>query len=156
MDSIKALCKRKEGHTCPRSSQVRPKRGAYVSPCVCLYKQRSIEVLQKRRSQQPPSLSSNPVSYPTPPLTIYSPQTWFFSLHPTMSSSSSIRRLPSAVSSSRTCSRVRLSSTPLTLRVPFLHAHDLNVFVYADVGESDQPIPLPNVSSSVLKKVRPH
>jgi S-phase kinase-associated protein 1 len=26
----------------------------------------------------------------------------------------------------------------------------------ADVGESDQPIPLPNVSSSVLKKVRIH
>lgn len=24
----------------------------------------------------------------------------------------------------------------------------------ADVGETDQPIPLPNVSSSVLKKVR--
>jgi hypothetical protein len=25
--------------------------------------------------------------------------------------------------------------------------------VYPDVGESDQPIPLPNVSSSVMKKV---
>lgn len=28
------------------------------------------------------------------------------------------------------------------------------MFAFADVGESDQPIPLPNVSSSVLKKVR--
>ena len=27
-------------------------------------------------------------------------------------------------------------------------------FLSLDVGESDQPIPLPNVSSSVLKKVR--
>lgn len=27
-------------------------------------------------------------------------------------------------------------------------------FVFIDVGESDQPIPLPNVSSSVMKKVR--
>ena len=26
-------------------------------------------------------------------------------------------------------------------------------FLFSDVGESDQPIPLPNVSSSVLKKV---
>ncbi len=33
------------------------------------------------------------------------------------------------------------------------NAHPL-FFHRADVGESDQPIPLPNVSSSVMKKVR--
>jgi S-phase kinase-associated protein 1 len=29
----------------------------------------------------------------------------------------------------------------------------LFLYLFLDVGESDQPIPLPNVSSSVLKKV---
>ena len=67
-----------------------------------------------------------------------------------MSSSSSIRRSPSAVCSSRTCLRVRLI-TPRHTRV---HAYEPTVSLPTDVGESDQPIPLPNVSSSVLKKVR--
>jgi len=35
---------------------------------------------------------------------------------------------------------------------PHVFAH-YPVF-FSDVGESDQPIPLPNVSSSVMKKVR--
>lgn len=30
------------------------------------------------------------------------------------------------------------------------------ISIFTDVGESDQPIPLPNVSSSVLKKVGAH
>lgn len=87
---------------------------------------------------------------------LLSPQIqWSSSLLLTMSSSPPTRRSSSAVSSSRTCLRVRAPRLPqgkpgerlLTQALVF------SAFVFTDVGESDQPIPLPNVSSSVLKKV---
>lgn len=99
------------------------------------------------------SLSSpSPTQQPLPTNSYSSHiEKWFFSSLQTTSNSTPTRRLLSVVSSLKTCSRVRLHpshSAPQTS-----HLHLFPCLCLPDVGESDQPIPLPNVSSSVLKKV---
>jgi hypothetical protein len=52
----------------------------------------------------------------------------------------------SVACSSRTCLKVSIPRAPHP-------SGNQDAKLVSDVGESDQPIPLPNVSSSVLKKV---
>lgn len=70
---------------------------------------------------------------------------WFISSPLIRSSSPSKGTLQNVLSSSKTCSRVYISPINPAVRTPFTRD-------FVDVGENDQPIPLPNVSSSVLKK----
>lgn len=86
-------------------------------------------------------------------------QQWLSSTHLTASNSASTKKSQNVVCSSKTCSKVSIAQQLLwhlrtSRRVSlFFFRGYLLLFFSLDIGESDQPIPLPNVNANVMKKV---